>query len=107
LLVGLKGPRYSQEGRGLRLALHLHAAPVVLESDTEVEVPTELNAQDVEVSLGPLHSGLPLAVEERDLDHRQVRRFGKEIPGLRARAGHSRVAKVGAGDDGELACVRV
>ena len=84
----------SDEGLGLCLALHLQRASVILFSNSEVDVATELDAQRVEVGVGLLDGRPVHTVEERDLDGRQTVRVGQQIPGLARCAGEAGVGQV-------------
>ena len=76
-------------------------------ADTEVDVAAELDAQRVEVGVGPFDGRAIDAPEERDLDSRQAIGIGQQIPGLAAVAREGRVAEIDRRDDIELADVRI
>src|SRR5687768_12552976 len=91
----------------LRFTLALDAGTRVLQRHAKIVVAAHLDAQVIEVRLGRLDRWGFLAIEERDLDRRQIVGIGEQVPGLRRVAGVLGIGEIPTYFDAVLALVRV
>lgn len=87
-------------------SLALDPASRVLQSTTEIVVAPHLDAELVEVRLGRFDGRGLLTVQERHLHHRQVGRFGEQVPRLGRVARVLGIGQIPADLDAEFSLVR-